>query len=394
MSKVIAHIDLNTFFVRCEELKNPKLEGKPVAVGHNGRGGIVSTCSYEARNFGVRSGMPMFKAKELCPKLIIIEGNYNDYEAYSNEFEQFIKRYTNKIEKTSIDECYADFTEQIKQQRDPIKYFKDLQYNLFKTTGLKCSIGISTTKFLAKMGSDLKKPMGITVIRKSEIQKILFNNPVETFYGIGKKTATKLNEMNVNTIGELYSKLKDKNSDVYALFGKFAQDYIDCLEGNSGDLVIPFEEDQKSISTRRTLPYDINNKKNLHHYLIKVFNETYEKFLSLKVLTGGITISLRYTDFKTKTFARQLDTPIDDKNILLNELESLYDEIYHGENVRQIGVIFYNLSKRYEKNFQMTLDNYLYFNKKDETLDIMNELNKNLETNSKLFIASDLLKDK
>ena len=110
MSKVIVHIDLNAFFCRCEELKDPSLEGKPFAVGRDGRGGIVSTCSYKAREYGVSSGMPMFKAKELCPHLIIKPGDYHYYSALSDQFMNFVKRYTPIMEIASVDECYADFT--------------------------------------------------------------------------------------------------------------------------------------------------------------------------------------------------------------------------------------------------------------------------------------------
>ena len=151
MSKIIAHIDLNAFFVRAEEIRNPKLINRPVAIGVDGRGGIVSTCSYKAREYGVRSGMPMFKAKELCKDLIIIPDDHLYYEALSNEFIHVISGYSNKIEIASIDECYVDFTDIIKKDTDPNEYFKEIQNNLYKTTGLMCSIGVATTKFLAKI---------------------------------------------------------------------------------------------------------------------------------------------------------------------------------------------------------------------------------------------------
>ena len=174
MAKVIVHIDLNKFFIRCEEIKNPSLKGKAVAVGKDGRSGIISTCSYEARKFGVSSGMPTFKARELCPSLILCSSDYSFYQKYSKMFFNFVKRYTSIIEKASVDECYADFTEQLKGVKDVIGYFKDFQNKLFEETELMCSIGISPTKFLSKMGSDYQKPMGITIIRRRDIEKILY----------------------------------------------------------------------------------------------------------------------------------------------------------------------------------------------------------------------------
>ena len=172
MAKVILHIDLNQFFVRCEELKDPTLINKPVAVGHDGRSGIVSTCSYKAREFGVRSGMPMFQAKKLCPELIVKPVDFRFYGVLSREFFKFVKSYTTLVENASIDECYADFTIPLKGIKDVEVYFKDFQKKLFSKTGLNCSIGIAPNRFLAKMGSDYKKPNGITIVRKKDIEKI------------------------------------------------------------------------------------------------------------------------------------------------------------------------------------------------------------------------------
>ena len=189
MAKVIVHIDLNAFFVRAEEIRNSSLEGKPVAIGHLGRGGVVSTCSYEARKYGVKSAMPMNKAVELCPKLIIVPPDYRFYITLSHEFKNYIRSITNKVESASIDELYADFTDVLKGKRNVESYFRNIQMTLYQKTGLKCSIGVGPSKFLAKMGSDYQKPMGLTIIRRKDIKDILYPLPVENTYGVGKKTA-------------------------------------------------------------------------------------------------------------------------------------------------------------------------------------------------------------
>ena len=131
-SKVIVHIDLNAFFARCEEIKDPSLEGKPVAIGHEGRGGIVSTCSYAARKYGASSAMPMFKAKQLCPHLIILPVDYHFYSMMSKRFFAFIRRYTTLVEAASVDECFADFTFALRDEKDPVAYFRKLQEDLYK----------------------------------------------------------------------------------------------------------------------------------------------------------------------------------------------------------------------------------------------------------------------
>ena len=131
-AKIILHIDLNAFFVKCEEIKNPSLIGKPTIIGHEGRGGIVSTCSYEARKYGVHSGMPTFQAKKLCPNLIVIPGHYDLYEEMSDKFFNFVRRYFSLYEKASIDECFIDATKELSKVEDVVSYLREFQETLTK----------------------------------------------------------------------------------------------------------------------------------------------------------------------------------------------------------------------------------------------------------------------
>ena len=192
MAKIIMHIDLNAFYATAETIKDPSLEGKPLIIAGSSRRGIVSTASYEARKYGIRSAMPTYMARKLCPEVEIRGVDFELYQKLSSEFFGYIRRYTDIIEIASIDECYADMTECMKDIEDPCKFLKDLQDLLYKETKLKCSIGLAPTKFLAKMGSDYKKPMGITIIRRKDISKILWPLPIKDMYGIGKKTYPKL----------------------------------------------------------------------------------------------------------------------------------------------------------------------------------------------------------
>ena len=259
MSKVIVHIDLNAFFVRCEEIKDPSLENKAVAIGHEGRGGIVSTCSYKAREYGVSSGMPMFKAKQLCPHLIVKPVDFRFYHALSDTFKNFVRRYTSKVEEASVDECFADFTEVIKKEKNAEAFFKKLQQDLYKETKLKCSIGSAPTKFLAKMGSDYKKPMGITIIRKSEISKILYPLSIDKFYGIGKKTAPRLKAMGINTIGDLANLCNSNDPKLLEELGKFFVVIKDWVNGRGSDEVYTEAWNPKSIGNSTTLMEDTSN---------------------------------------------------------------------------------------------------------------------------------------
>ena len=304
MSKVIAHIDLNQFFVRAEEIRNPKLINRPVAIGGDGRGGIVSTCSYKAREYGVRSGMPMFKAKELCKDLIIIPVDYLYYEVLSNEFIQIISEYSRIIEQASIDECYVDFTDAIQKCNDAEEFFKNIQNHLFNATGLKCSIGVATTKFLAKMASDIKKPMGITIIRNKDIKEKLFNNDVGTFFGIGKSTEKVLKNNQITTIGQLYDSIIADDPKITAILGKFKNDIINCLEGKTSNVVNVKHDESKSISCRTTLPKNTSDVSELQYYLNTTIDVVKKRFKKTNQLVGGIEIAFRFVDLTTKTYSR------------------------------------------------------------------------------------------
>jgi DNA polymerase-4 len=187
MTRIIMHIDLNAFFATCEEIRNPTLKGKPVLIGHPGRSGIVSTASYPARKFGCHSGQPMFQALEQCPEAIVIPPDFDYYQVMSNSFRGYIERFSKIYEAASIDECYVDMTKPLLHCPDPTKYLRDLQNGLFKETGLKCSIGIAPTKWLAKMASDMKKPMGLVFLRRRDLESVTLPPPDRSLLGHRKE---------------------------------------------------------------------------------------------------------------------------------------------------------------------------------------------------------------
>lgn len=393
MSKVIAHIDLNQFFVRAEEIRNPKLINRPVAIGGDGRGGIVSTCSYKAREYGVRSGMPMFKAKELCKDLIIVPVDYLYYEVLSNEFIQIISEYSRIIEQASIDECYVDFTDAIQKCNDAEEFFKNIQNHLFNATGLKCSIGVATTKFLAKMASDIKKPMGITIIRNKDIKEKLFHNDVGTFFGIGKFTEKVLKNNQITTIGQLYDSIIADDPKITTILGKFKNDIIDCLEGKTSNIVNVKHDELKSISCRTTLPKNTSDVSELQYYLNTTIDVVKKRFKKTNQLVGGIEIAFRFVDLTTKTYSKKLDYLTDDTEYLREEIINLFKKCYKGKELRQIGCAFERLSSSKDSTIQMTLFNYEHFNESDPTDEIIKTFNNYIENDkSKLFKASKLLK--
>ena len=397
MARIILHIDLNQFFVRCEEIKNPSLIGKPVAVGGDGRKGIVSTCSYEARKYGIHSGMPTFQAKMLCKNLIILPGDYKFYELMSKEFINFVRNYTHSIEQMSIDECFCDFTNVIKKNRitNPVPFLKGLQDKLYAKTKLNCSIGVAPTKFLAKMGSDYKKPNGITIIRKKDIPDIIFPLPVKDLFGIGKKTFPKLERAGYKTIGELYYGLKNNDEALENFFGSMKQDLISELEGNSSDVVDTGPYDPKSMGMTRTLDFDTNDRFYIRKFLSQLMENLLSDFSKSGKLCKTIQITYKSADcddgFQTSTVSKTLNNYTDSKDELYSEGIKLFEKTYKGEEIRLIGFTLKNLKDKHDVVVQMTFDNYERHENENKTVLLINELNR--KAKKPIFFRLSDLKD-
>ena len=378
-SKVIVHIDLNAFFARCEELKNPALEGKPVAVGHDGRGGIVSTCSYEARKYGVSSAMPMFKAKQLCPKLIVKPVDYHFYSSMSKTFFNFVKRYTPLVEAASVDECFADFTEPLKKEKDAIAFFRKLQEDLFKETGLKCSIGVSTTKFLAKMASDFQKPLGLTIIRKRDIEKMIFPLKVESMFGVGKKTAPRLKSIGIVTIGDLYQNIVKEDEDTKNILGKSFYTLKEWLEGKGSDEIEMEKWDPKSIGNSTTLSFDTDNPAQIKEHFLDLSKEVSQRAKREEKLGHTIQIVVKDTSFKSFNKSITLDNATNDFNVIYDSACKLYDKFFKSMTLRLVGVTLQNLIDPKEMAVQMSLFDYEKHEEESATKLLINEINRSLK---------------
>ena len=376
MSKVIVHIDLNAFFARCEEIRDPSLENKPVAIGHDGRGGIVSTCSYEARKFGVSSAMPMFKAKELCPQLIIKPVDFRYYSALSDQFIAFVRRYTKQVEIASIDECFADFTDVVKGMNDVPSFFKQLQIDLYKETKLKCSIGVGPTKFLAKMGSDYKKPMGLTIIRKADIPAILYPLSIDKMFGIGRKTYPRLKAMGIYTIGDLAREINDDESKVSAEFGKFFAVIKDWINGKGSDVVTSTRDDPKSIGNSTTLMEDTSSRELISTTFRYLSKEVSERAIKENKLGTTIQIVVKESDFKVHNKSKTLDNPTNKWEIIFETAMDLYEKNFSDMTLRLVGVTLQNLIDVKDIAIQMSLFDYQTHEEESATKLLINELNR------------------
>lgn len=377
MSRIIVHIDLNCFFARCEEIKNPALEHLPIAVGGEGRRGIISTANYEARKYGVHSAMPTYMAKRQCPKLILLPSDFAFYHEKSEEFMRFVRKYAVTIEKASVDECYVDMTEELKGVPDVRVYFLTFQEELLKTTGLYCSIGIGPTKFLAKMGSDYKKPNGLTIIRRRDVPKIIFPLPIDDMYGIGKKNAPRLHQLGIHTIGDL---AKDDSYEVKKTLGKFYYVLKDWAIGKGDDHVETEPWDPKSIGHSSTFLEDTEDYEEIKKLLLDLTKEVTEEAKRKRKKGNTVQIVLKYSDFHVRNRSMKMSEPANDFQTVFLYVMKIFDKHYQGEPIRLAGVTLQNLQDEEDIVVQMSLFNYQKHEEESATKLLIQELNRKLET--------------
>lgn len=387
MSRIIMHIDLNAFFVTCEVLRDPNLKGKPVIVGHTGRSGIVSTCSYEARAFGIHSGQPTFQALKLCPDAVVVEPHFRLYEVYSRSFFSYVKQYSRIIEVASIDECYVDMTKALTGVKDPTAYLRKMQFDLKEQTGLSCSIGIAPTKWLAKMGSDMKKPMGLVFLRRKDIPKLLYPMPIESFWGIGKKTAPYLRSNGINTIGDLAKACAQDDPELVKHLGKFYVTVKEWVEGRGSDTVSTEAWDPKSVGVSETLMYDCHGYNEVQKTLYDVCMEVSRRARKEKKVGRGMTLHVKDTAFKLHSKASSFDAPTDDGEALFVRASALYRAHYEDMDVRLIGVTLEKLTSLAKADVQMSLWNYQEYEELDKTKLLIADLNRKLEKPSLMRLS-------
>ena len=376
MSRVYFHIDLNAFFASCEELLDPSLKGKPLVVGGKSRRSVISTANYEARKYGIHSAMPMQQAEKLCKDLVIVNGHYAFYSDMSNQFMQIIHSYTDLVEKASIDECYADMTDVICRYPKPLDVAFEIQRRVLEETGLRCSIGIGPNMFLAKMASDMKKPLGITVLRKREIDKYMWPLPITDMFGVGKKTAPKLQSIKIETIGDL---AKFSN---YELLSKTVGEHsakalINLANGNDESEVcyLP-SNDYSSVSNAQTFDSNIYDSAVVKNTLKVLCGTVSYKLESTNRVAKTVGILVRYGDFQSFNKSKGLEKGISSSSDIYDIIEDLFDDYCKIDfGVRLVTVYAQRISESKEKNQQISMfDDMTEIEKEEEVKKILNQV--------------------
>ncbi|HLS67381.1 MAG TPA: DNA polymerase IV [Pseudogracilibacillus sp.] len=353
--KVIFHVDMNSFYASVEVVYNPSLKGKPLAIAGNPeeRKGIIVTSSYEARAKGVKTTMPLWQARELCPELIVLRPNFERYRNMSTKIFKLLTNYTDLVEPVSIDEGYMDVTD---HPIHPVKLAETIQQDLLHTLGIPCSIGIGPNKFLAKTASDMKKPLGITILRIRDVEKKLWPLPAQQMYGVGKKTAEKLQKINIETIGDL------AKADVYILtqlLGINGERLKNRANGIDHRKVDPDSiSDFKSIGNSRTLPYDTTDREQITSLFDQLATRVEERLERRKLKGQTVQLMIRYDDRKTITRSKKLRNFISDKATILRVTQMLFDKHWTGQPIRLLGITVQDLLE--EEHVVEQLDLFTY----------------------------------
>lgn len=364
---------MNSFYASVEQAHNPSLKGKPIAVAGNPkeRRGILVTCSYEARARGIYTTMSVWEAKRKCPELILLPPNFESYRAASKAMFDILRSYTPMVEPVSIDEGYIDLTD-VDIQNDAVGFAKSIQQRILRELDLPCSIGIAPNKFLAKTASNMKKPMGITVLRKREVSQQLWHLPVIEMHGVGESTSKKLESLGIITIGNIASAnpeiLKSKLGKAGARLYNRSHG-IDDREVNPESI---FET--KSVGNSTTLPYDETNMDELQKVLRRLSGKVASRLESKNLAGRSITIHIRDASWKNKTRSKTVTNRLFKEDEIFQLAFQLFESAWNSEPIRLLGVTVNNVFDKGESVEQLSIFNYEEHAKEEPILKLVEQL--------------------
>jgi len=338
--KKILHVDIDAFFASVEQLDRPELRGRPVIVGGTGNRGVVSTCSYEARAFGVRSAMPMALARKKCPDGFFLPVRYQRYMEKSAEVRNIFQEYSDRYQTVGLDEAYLD----VSAYPNAVPVAREIKRRIKRETGLTCSIGLSYNMSLAKIASDLKKPDAFVIIRPEQALDVLRELPVGSLHGIGKKSQEMLARRGIHTVEDFWQLSLD---EVVQLFGKLGCALYHRARGEDAR-EIKMEREPKSISRETTLTFDLFDRDALAPVAFHLLDEVLRDVQEEGVEPQTLTLKIRYADFTLRTKQRKAGSGTVWKDLL----DDLLDAFDYSSGVRLVGVGFSNFRKQEEERYE------------------------------------------
>jgi len=336
----IIHVDMDAFYASVEQMDNPELKGKPLAVGGSGQRGVVGAASYEARNFGVRSAMAGNLARKLCPELIFVRPRFERYAEISKQIRSIFFDYTDLVEPLSLDEAYLDVTENKLGHPSATLLAQEIRKRICDEVGLTASAGISINKFIAKIASDCNKPNGQKTVNPEDVIAFLEELDIHKFFGIGKVTAEKMYQHGIFTGKDLKAKTADYLEEH---FGKSGRSYYYIVRGIHNSAV-KTNRIRKSLAAERTFNENLSSEVFMLAKLEHIAEEVSKRLVKSQVAGRTITLKIKYSDFTSQTRSKTLPHFVSDKTIVLETAKELLYQEKLRESVRLLGISLSNLN--------------------------------------------------
>lgn len=341
----IIHVDMDAFYASVEQMDNPELRGKPLAVGGSENRGVVAAASYEARKFGVRSAISGVLAKKYCPDLIFVKPRFDRYREISDMIRKIFFDYTDLVEPLSLDEAYLDVTQNKKGMMSASVIAQEIRERILNEVGLTASAGISINKFVAKIASNVNKPNGQKTVAPDEVSAFLEDLPIKKFYGVGKVTTEKMYQLGIFTGSDLKSK---SLNFLEKHFGKSGLFYYDVVRGIHGSEVKPSRL-AKSVAAEHTFDENLSSEIFMQQRLEQIADQLVRRVSKHNVAAKTVTLKIKYSDFTLQTRSKTLPYYISDKGLILETaIELLYQEKMK-DSVRLLGISLSNLNNEEKK---------------------------------------------
>ncbi len=359
MERLIFHIDVNNAFLSwtaVEMLKNGAtidIRTIPAIIGgdESKRHGVVLAKSNIAKQFGIKTGEPIYFARQKCPQIKVFESNHKMYREYSDRLYKLFQEYTDKIERFSIDECFLDMTNFIGKNENPINIAKEISTRIKEEQKFTVNVGISQNRLLAKMASDFEKPDKIHTLWKEEIESKMWPLKVSELLMVGKKSIPKLERMGIKTIGDLAHSDKEKMYKVFGKFGKMIWEYANGIDNSEVNYK---KEKPKGIGNSITLPYDCNNIEELNKILLNLTEQVTFRLRKEEMLANVVNVQIKDKFFRVYSHQRKMDSPTSSTKIIFAEAKKLLEELYSkGTQVRLVGVRVDDLIDEQDKQISL-----------------------------------------
>jgi DNA polymerase-4 len=336
---------MDAFYASVEQMDNPSLRGKPVAVGGSENRGVVAAASYEARKFGVRSAISGFMAKKNCPELIFVSPRFDRYKEISSKIHTIFREYTDMVEPLSLDEAYLDVTQNKKGNPSASLLAEEIRLRIFNEVGLTASAGISVNKFVAKIASDYNKPNGQKTVNPEDVIDFLEELPIRKFYGVGKVTTEKMYQLGIFTGVELKSKSLEF---LEKHFGKSGSFYYNVVRGIHNSEV-KSNRITKSVAAEHTFDVNLSSEIFMMEQLENIANALDRRLKKQNISGKTVTLKIKYSDFTQQTRSKTLPYFISDKGLILETVKELLYQERMKDSVRLLGISLNNLNTELKK---------------------------------------------